>query len=57
MDFSVVTRDAIRTKAQREYKRGFELRDCPLPEASEAAQTWREEWRRLNAEQCAQEVV
>jgi len=49
----VVSRESIKLKAQSEYRRGFRLEDCTLPVMSEAAKTWREEWRRLDAERRA----
>lgn len=51
MDNAVVTRESIRIKAQRDHARGVNLENCPFWETSEAAKTWREEWRRLEQDQ------
>lgn len=51
MDFPIISRDAIRAKAQRDHARGAGRDDHGFNwHAREAIKTWQEEWDRQNTQ-------
>lgn len=47
---SIVSIDAIKRKARQQHADGYTLDRCPFWPTSEAAKTWRAEWRLAEAE-------